>query len=249
MTLLIRIFILFFSCSLLGFAADLEIKIDQKPVKLPYWPAINPHYGGIVVVNGGEPAQWSECLTHLAELLAKNGWSTVLLNSNPEITILWPKQVPGVIRALRKNKNKRIVYIHYGPQLNTTLDYFSKPQGKGINGLVLLSAADDKPSTVNPASLRFPIYDVDGQFDYDDVERQFSERSAVFESSSYLSFEVPGADHEYTYAKELLVSFLTGWMLKIPESTVSAPPIDPKSLAQSYIVPIYAFESRLVAIK
>jgi hypothetical protein len=248
MNLFIAMLISFLSCWTMGFCAELEIKIDQKSIKVPYWVASGEPYGGVVLVNGGDPAQWSDTLTHIAELLSKNGWSTVLLNSNPEISVPWLKQVPEAISAVRKDKNKRIVLIHYGEQLNMTLDYFSKPQGKGINGLILLSATDDKPTTVKPTSFRFPIFDIDGQFDYDEVKRQLSERSTVFKSPNYLSLEIPGADHEYSYAADILVSFMSGWMLKIPESTVSAPPINPKSLVQSYLVPIYLPESHLVAI-
>lgn len=249
MKLFIRIFIVALSCYYsTGFADELEIKVEQKPIKLPYWPAGDPHYGGVIIVSGGASAQWSPSLVHLSELLAKNGWSTLLLNTNPEVTSPWLKQVPEAISALRKDKNKRIVLIHYGAQVNMTLDYFSKPQGKGINGLVLLSATDDKPSTVKPSSFKFPIYDIDGQFDYDDVQQQLDNRSKVFKSDTYSTLEIPGADHEYNYATELLVSFLSGWMLKIPESTVFAPPINPQSLVQSYLVPIYFPESQLVAI-
>ncbi len=241
---LISIFLLFLSFHSSLFAEDLEIKVNQKSIKLPYWPAKNSNSGGVIVLRGGLPVQWSESLAHLSQLLDKNGWSTVLLNCNPESDVPWLTQLPEVISALRQNKNKRIVLLHYGEQLNMTLDYFSKPQGKTINGLVLLSAYDDKDSAVKPESLRFPLFDVDGQFDYDNVQDQVAARAKTFKSPTYVSMEIPGADHEYNYAQELLVSFLTGWMLKIPESTVSAPPINSKS--QSYIEPIYSLESHLI---
>lgn len=244
----IRIIILLFIGQLMVYAADLELKVEQQAIKLPYWAAEKPHYGGVLIVNGGASAQWSESLTHLAQLLANNGWSTVLLNCTPEIKISWIKQVPEAISALRKEKNKRIVLIHYGEELNTTLDYFSKPQGKGINGLVLLSAKDDKAIAAETEKFRFPIFDIAGQFDYEAVLNQFAERKKGFESTTYLSLKLPGADHQYNYAQELLISFLTGWMLKIPEPTVAAPPINPKSLVHSFIPPINSFASQLVAI-
>lgn len=248
MMLFLRILTFFLFCSALGFAADLEIKVDQKSIKLPYWPNSKLQYGGVIIINGTTPTQWSDALSHLAELLAQNGWSTVLLNVNPEVKVPWIKQVPEAIGALRKDKNKRIVLIHYGQQLNITLDYFSKPQAKGINGLVLLSATDDKPITAKPSSFRFPLFDIDGQFDYEDVQSQMKARSTTFESATYLSLEIPGANNQYDYTQELLVSFLTGWMLKIPESSVAAPPLNTKTATQSYIAPIYILESQLIAI-
>jgi len=243
----ISILFLFLSLFNASFAEDLEIKVNQKSIKLPYWPAQKLNYGGVIVVRGGDPVQWSESLAHLSQLLAQNGWSTVLLNCNPEIDVPWLSQLPEAISILRQNKNKRIVLIHYGEQLNMTLDYFSKPQGKTINGLVLLSAQDDKESTVKPETLRFPIFNIEGQFDYENVKDQFTARNKALLSPTYSAREIPGADHDYTYTQELLVSFLTGWMLRIPESTVSAPPINSKA-RQSYIEPIYSQDSHLVAI-
>jgi hypothetical protein len=222
-----------------NYAEHMDIKVNQQSIQLPYWLAQDPHYGGVILVRGGEPAQWSESLTQLALLLAKNGWSTVLLNSSPETTIPWIALLPEVMSTLRQSKNKRIVLIHYGEQLNVTLDYFSKPQGKSVNGLVLLSAYDDNVTAAKSASLRFPIFDVAGQFDYDNVTGQRDERAELFQSATYAAMQIPGADHDYNYAKELLVSFLSGWMLKIPESTVSAPPIKVKpAVRQSYIEPL-----------
>ena len=246
---LISFVLLFFTLSPFSFAEDLEIKVSQKSIKLPYWPASDElNNGGVIIVRGGDPVQWSESLAHLSELLAKNGWSTALLNCNPDTGVPWLTQLPEVISTLRQKKNKRIVMIHYGEQLNVTLDYFSKPQGKTINGLILLSAYDEKDSTVKLETLRFPIFDIEGQFDYENVKASFAERGTTFKSATYSAMKVPGADHDYNYAEELLVSFLTGWMLKIPESTVSAPPINAKLLVQSYIEPIYPSDSRLVAI-
>jgi hypothetical protein len=243
--LLIILLILSFNCT--SFAEDMEIKVNKQSIKLPYWPAQEPHYGGVIFVRGGEPAQWSELLNNLSLLLARNGWSTVLLNANPENSVSWLTLLPEVISTLRQNKNKRIVLVHHGEQLNATLDYFTKPQGKTVNGVVLLSAYDNKVSTVKPDSLRFPILDIAGQFDYENVTNQQEKRAAVFKSPTYMTIQIPGADHDYNYATELLISFVTGWMLKIPESTVSSPPIKAKSLVQqSYIEPLAT--SRLVAI-
>lgn len=242
---LLIILILSFTC--ICFAEDMDIKVNQQSIKVPYWSAQEPHYGAIILVRGGEPAQWSELLNSLALLLARNGWSTVLLNANPENSVSWLTLLPEVISTLRQNKNKRIVLAHYGEQLNVTLDYFTKPQGKTVNGLVLLSAYDNDVSTVKPDSLRFPILDIAGQFDYENVTMQQEARAAAFKSPTYMTIQIPGAAHDYNYAKELLISFVIGWMLKIPESTVSAPPINIKSLVhQSYIEPIAT--NQLVAV-
>lgn len=245
---LITFLLLSFSLFNPSYADELEIKVNQKSVKLPYWPSTQKiSYGAVIIVRGGDPVQWSEPMANLAQLLAQNGWSTVLLNSSPEISEPWLSEVPEAISALRQNQNKRIVLIHYGSQLNMTLDYFSKPQGKTINALVLLSAYDDKESTVKPESLRFPIFDIKGQFDYDTVQEQFTVRNKQLKSPTYSQMQVPGADGEYNYALDFLVSYLNGWMMRIPESTVSAPPINPKTL-ESYLEPIYSMESYLASI-
>jgi hypothetical protein len=232
-----------------SFAADLEIKVNQKPVKLPYWSATPPNKGGVIIIRGGEPGEVSEALNHLANLLANNGWSTVILNGNAKSTDPWLAQLPEAISALRQDKNKRIVVIHYGEQLNMTLDYFSKPQGKGINGLILLSAYDVEDTKVKPESIHLPIFDVVGQFDYDDVLSQEDARAKLFRSPTYLSMEFPGANHDYNYGQDSLVSFLSGWMINIPDTEVSEPPIKPKPVAQFYIEPVYSLDSYLVAVK
>lgn len=231
-----------------SFSADLEIKVNQKPIKLPYWPAHDPIHGGVIIVRGGMPVQWSDFLANFAKLLADNGWSTVLLNCSPEVTEPWINQLPEAISTLRQEKNKRIVLIHYNEELNTTLDYFSKPQGKMINGLILLSAFDLKSTTIAASALRFPVFDVVGQFDYDNVESQIAERKEQFKSPTYRFKEIPGADHEYAYAGELLASFLNGWMLRLPETTTALPPIKSTSAVEFYIEPIYSLNSELVAI-
>ena len=244
-----RIFIGFICIISSSIAADLEIKVNQKSIKLPYWSAKDPSNGGVIIVKGSDPAQWSDFLAHLAQLLATNGWSTALLNCTTENSdVPWLTQLPEAISAMRQAKSKRIILIHYGEQLNKSLDYFSKPQGKMINGLVLLSAFDETPSMVKPSSLRFSILDIVGQFDYDLVLSEVDERKKLFNSPTYLFLEIPGADHEYDYAQDLLVSFLSGWMLKIPELNTAAPPISTKTTAEFYIEPIYSLGTNLVVI-
>jgi hypothetical protein len=223
-----------------GFTQDLEIKVNNESIKLPYWSASHQHEGGVILVRGGEPVQWSDALAHLAGLLSDSGWSTVLLNCTLDDKSSWIDQLPETITALRNDKNKRIFLIHYGEQLNSTLDYLGKQKGKTINGLVLLSAYDEKESTVKLSSFRFPVFDIDGQFDYDEVKSQAKARQKSENSPNYLVLELPGADHDYNYSEPLLRSFLIGWMLKTPETAFVAPPSqDNNSLVHSYIEPVY----------
>lgn len=240
--------VLFTCCS--SFAAELEIKVEQKPIKLPYWPATEPSHGALVFVRGGQQPQWSESLASLAQLLAKSGWSVLMLNASPEISVPWIKQLPEAITVLRQAKNKRIVMVHYGEELNQTLDYFSKPQGKTINGMVFLSAYDDKESTVTPDNLSIQIFDIVSQFDYDAALKAASDRKASFQQGMYLFMELPGAYHDYTYNQNLLVSFLSGWMLKLPETVTNAPPMGPNGepLVEFYIEPVYSLSSYFLAI-
>ena len=105
----ISVFLLLFSLFSSSLADDLEIKVNKKSFKLPYWPAQQLNFGAVIVLRGGLPVQWSEPLSHLSDLLAQNGWSAVLLNCNPEIDLPWLSQLPEVITSLRQEKNKRIV--------------------------------------------------------------------------------------------------------------------------------------------
>lgn len=211
----------------------LDIKINQTPVSLPYWSARNAQYGGVIIVRGGDDAHWPMLLPHFAKQLANNGWSVVLLNCNKDISVPWIKQLPETISALRQNHNKRIVLIHYGEQLNQSLEYFSKPQAKLINGLVMLSAYDEQSHLDKPSRLRFPLFDIAGQFDYDEVLSQMGLRGKEFKQRNYLAIEMPGAHHDYEYSQKLLVAFIHGWMTKLPKFEPQKLPI-----LASYIEPL-----------
>lgn len=249
---LLSIFLIFAICIPVSFAADLEIKVSQKSIKLPYWPAKDPSDGGVIIVQGAEHPEWSDFLADFASLLARGGWSTVLLNcSSSDGSTPWAAQLPEAIGQLRQAKNKRIVLIHYGLQLNTSLDYFSKPQAKMINGLVLLSAYDEKAIATTPYNVRFPILDVIGQFDYEQAKNQSVNRQSQVSGTGYLLVTIPGADHEYNYAQQLSVAFISGWMDKLPEEVTESAPIKPSPpsvRADFYIEPIYSLDSQLVAV-
>ncbi len=245
---MIRIFILLLALVTTTWADELEIKVNQAPVKLPYWPAIEPHYGAVIIVRGGLPAQWSESLASLAPKLAANGWSTVLLNCLADSSTDWVTQLPEAIGTLRQNKNNRIVVVHYGEQMNVTLDYFSKPQAKMINGLVLLSAYDMEKALDKPPNLRFPLLDIVGQFDYEMVENQYQSREKLLKSSTYTNLKLPGASHDFDYNQAMLAAFMSGWMLRLQENATAAPPVAPGKGPRSYLEPIYPL-SQLVAIK
>lgn len=211
---------------------------------MPYWSAIKKHYGAVILVKGGSQTYWSQFLAHIAEQLAVSGWSVVLLNCISDTNVPWIKQLPEVINVLRQHKNKRITLIHYGDQLSQTLEYFSKPQAKMINGLVMVSAYDDEEHSLNnPPKFRFPLFDVAGQFDYDDVLTQMEQRQIEFKKNNYRAVEMPGAHHDYQYSQELLLSFVHGWMAKLPEFEPHPPPI-----FVSFIEPFYSPDSHIVAI-
>jgi len=243
MNYITRIVLSFFLMSSNVMADVLEIKVNQDSISLPYWPASNAQYGAVLIVRGGtDIVQWPVLLTHFAEQLSYNGWSVVLLNCNQDNTIPWIKLVPETISTLRGNKNKRIVLLHYGDQLNQSLEYFSKPQSKMINGLVMVSAYDDQANTDTPPKLRFPLFDIAGQFDYDDVLSQMHLREKEFKHN-YLAVEMPGAHHDYQYSQKMLLAFIHGWMTKLPEVEPQKPPI-----LVSYIEPVYSSASTIAQI-
>lgn len=226
-------------------AGQLGIKVNKVSIALPYWEAKKTQYGAVVIVKGGEQPQWSPLLAHFAKQLSQYGWSVVLLNCNKNVTIPWISQLPPAIGALRKAKNNRIILLHYGDQLTQSLDYFSKPQAKGINGMILLSAFDDQKN-INPqtSSFRFPLFDIVGQFDYDWIVDQMLERGTQYKRPNYLALEVPGAQHDYEYSRDILLSFVHGWMIKLPESKPESAPI-----LVSYIEPVSLLESRIISIR
>lgn len=223
----------------LACAEKLTIKMGAKTVSLPFWPAAEkqPNYGAVLLVYGGQP-QWSELLAHIAARLGRIGWSVVLLNSDGRNKESWVVQMPEVISTLRKNKNYRIVLIHYGEQLQQTIDYFTKPQAKMITGLIMLSAYNEAQEQTIP-NVRFPLFDIVGQFDYDVVVHQASNRKQAQQQRPYVQVEIPGASHDYEYSKGLLVSFVHGWMAKLPEAKPSPRPI-------SYLVPVFSSQHRVV---
>lgn len=240
MGLITRILLVFFLIISSVLAANIEIKVKQARISLPYWPAQEDRYGAVLIVRGGEQPQWSMLLAHFAEQLAQYGWSVVLLNCTKDGSIPWVEQVPKVISNLRQDNNKRIILVHYGDQLNQSLEYFSKPQSKMVNGLVMLSAYDGKNTLDKPPRLRFPLFDIAGQFDFDQVLNQMTLRGKEFKQHNYLSLEMPGAHHDYEYSQKLLLAFVHGWMSKLPEVEIQSPPIlvsyiEPISFLPSYI--------------
>ncbi|CAM2855988.1 alpha/beta hydrolase [Legionella worsleiensis] len=236
------LFFLFFISTSLS-ADQLEITVDQKKLQLPFWPAQTQRYGAVLIVRGGEQPHWSDMLAQCANKLATNGWSVVLLNCNPAQGIPWINQLPEVIGSLRKEKNKRIILIHYGDQLNQSLEYFSKPQSKMINALVMISAYGDIDIKDKGSEFRFPIFDVVGQFDYDTVLAAMDKRKKQFKEKSYLAMQMPGADHDYDYSEDLLISFVHGWMTKVPETKTQ-----PRAVLDSYIHSVSLLQSKLVSI-
>jgi hypothetical protein len=243
MTQIIRTFFIFLLVISCVQADKLNITVDQSTISLPYWQAKKIHYGAVIIVRGGQQPEWSQLLADFAKQLARTGWSSVLLNCDKGTTLPWIDQIPEVISTLRQNKNRRIILIHYGEQLNQSLDYFSKPQSKMINGLVMLSAYDLDNKSDSSVKLRFPLFDIAGQFDYDMVLSQMQYRGKEFKDRNYMAVEMPGAQHDYEYSKKLLVAYIHGWMAKLPEFVPQ-----PRPIQASYIPPVYASDSQIAVL-
>ncbi len=239
-----RTVLIFFFVFSAAFAENLQIKVDGKSVDLPYWPAEKEKYGAVLLVNGGAQAQSTLLLDNLANELAQNGWQVVLLNNYNKVSVPWIKQFPEVITSLRNKKSMRIVVVHYGEQLKQTFDYLGKPSVPEIEGLVLLSAYDIPPSTNKKPELNMPVFDIVGQFDYDMTKQEMAARKKELgqHKNKYLAIEIPGAHHDYEYSRQLLFSFIHGWMVKLPKLRPKSPP-----MMYSYLPPISAFFKNEVA--
>lgn len=225
MKLITRIIFVYFLVLSCVSAERLNIKVGDTAISLPYWQAKTPNYGAVLIVRGGEQPQWSVLLAKFAKQLAHYGWSVVLLNCTQDNSVPWIEQLPKAISTLRQDKNSRIVLVHYGDQLNQSLEYFSKPQSKMVNGLVMISAYDDQSVLAPLPKLRFPLFDIAGQFDFDRVLRQMNQREKEFKQQHYVSLEMPGARHDYEYSQKLLLSFVHGWMSKLPANVIESSPI------------------------
>lgn len=225
MSYIIRIFLVFFfTCSTL-YAEPLELKFNGKKIELPYWSATKQPHGAVILIHGGQQAKWSMLLANLAQEFSKNGWSSVLLNCNQDNPEPWIKEFPEVISVLRQQNLKRIIVLHYGDQVKQTMDSFNKVTNSGVQGIILLSAYNlDKAVLANP-ELSMPLFDIAAQFDYELILEQLNNREKAFAQKKYLAMRVPGAHHDYEYSKDLLLSFMHGWMLRLAEFKPEPPPV------------------------
>ena len=137
-------------------------------------------HGGILIVGSGAPWDHSELLPKLGEHFARLGWSVALLDASQQIDKpTWVESLPEILSTLRQKNNKRTILLYYGSQMHLILEYFSKPQSKQVNGLILLSAFDQleaKDSILLLQKLPFPVLDVVGQFDYGTILEQAAVR-------------------------------------------------------------------------
>lgn len=220
----IKIFFLLFCYAALC-QADLSIKVGANQLNLPYWPADKHKNGAVIIVNGAKTPSWSPVLANLAEELSKLGWSTVLVNCQEGEGGDWAKEVPEVMSTLRQQDHNRLILIHYGNHLDSSLGYFAKPQSKRVNGLVMLSAYSQSKKPAYPR-LAFPLLDVVAQFDYQPIVTQYQLRKSGYAVDSvYQGLRIPGASHGYPYQIQYLADYLHGWMLKLKKNEVAPPPI------------------------
>lgn len=222
---------LLLSLTSIASAESLEIKVNKSLITLPYYPTHKriPN-GAVILVQSEKKGSTIQFLNGVIKQLSDYGWSVAVLDITSDAEITWTRQLPELISMLRQQDNKRIVLLHYGDRLKDTLGYFLKPQAKQVNGLVLLSAYDERMTDQYKVKLRFPVYDVAGQFDYEHVLQQMSLRSEDCIKSNYRAMRMPGANHDYEYNNQLLLSYIHGWMNRLPETH----PVEP-ILLYSYI--------------
>ena len=232
MKIIIRTVVVFIMMTLgsWGFAEQLEIHVDSKPIQLPYWPSLKKNtHGALLFVYSGE-TQASSLLEFLAKQLAFRGWSVVLLQQNESLSKVWQE----VLVSLRKQQLKRVVALHYGEQLYQTLALLNTPNKKPVEGFIFLSAYDGGKVPFPKIKLELPVFDLLGQFDYEPVKTQAEQRLRLFSQNRYLVKQIPGASHDYTHSKDLLLSFMQGWMLLLPEFKPASPP----AVLISYLEPV-----------
>ncbi|KTD16585.1 hypothetical protein [Legionella jordanis] len=209
-------------------AASLDILAKQQKIAVPYMVFKGKRQrGAVVIVNSEEKTQGSEFIDELGENLTTLGWSVAVLKSSLQIqTVSWIEQLVATLSALQKN-NDRVIVIHYGSKLQNAVDYFSKPQSKQPNGMILLSAFDEQRTTdaefIN--KIPFPLFDITGQWDYNPVLDQAVHRKKHCKKIAYLARQLPGAGHDYAYNREILIANIHGWMKKLELNTREKPPI------------------------
>ncbi|WP_133141188.1 alpha/beta hydrolase [Legionella spiritensis] len=208
----------------------LDIEVNQQKLALPYRAAVGDAKGAVLIIHGSQPIYGQSFVNRLSDKLAMLGWSTLLIqtyqiNDKAKLTDI----IPSSLTALRLKDNNRLVVIHYGDQLQVSLDYFVQPQSKQANGMILLSAydrTDAKKQADLLKKLRFPAFDIVGQFDYGRVLRQAKKRhDANSENSKYQFLMLPGARHQYTYTSAMLAAYVNGWMEKLSRNIRASPPI------------------------
>ncbi|CEK11367.1 type 1 periplasmic-binding domain-containing protein [Legionella hackeliae] len=211
-------------------AASLDILVNQQKIALPYLLYKGKKQrGAVVIINGDESDEGSELVDNLSKELVKHGWSVALLNTSLQInTVPWIEQLPEALSSLRKKDNKRMIVVHYGSQLESSVSYFTKLQSKRVNGMIFISAFD-YPENKNIVDLikkiPFPLFDITGQFDYIPVLEQASIRQATIRNGKYRYRQLPGACHDYAYNKKILVANMNGWMKKLKTISPVQPPI------------------------
>jgi hypothetical protein len=198
-------------------AADLRIQSKGQSLTIPYWPAETAQpLGGVIVLHCGHD-QDDLFIQVIAQQLAQLNWSIASLACDQHEQ-LWSWQIPATLSALRQQRLHRLVLVYYGDQLHEPFQYFTQAQAKQISGLILLSAWQDQGKNLVLKSLRFPVMDVVGQFDYPAIMAQFQQRQAYFKQHrvKYTPMKIPGANHQFQYTRQMLVGYLHGWMSKLP---------------------------------
>ncbi|WP_237762213.1 alpha/beta hydrolase [Legionella santicrucis] len=208
-----------------AFTNMLEINIDGKPFQVPCWFSQKKQIGAVLLINGGSHTQSPALLDYLAHRLAENGWMATLLQDDKSNSIPWMKQLPEVIMTLRQQKFMKIIVLHYGEQLQQTLDYFDKPQALKIEGLILLSAYPIQQPINKKPKINMPIFDIIGQFDHGLVKQELAIRQKTFGNNKkkYLAIEIPETEQDYKYSRQLLFTLIHGWMMKLPEFQPTPP--------------------------
>lgn len=221
----IRIMLLWCCIASAAYTNMLEINVDGKHIHVPCWFSQKKKLGAVLLVAGGSDVRSSTVLDDLVHRLAENGWMVTLLQDDKNNAIPWIKQLPSAIVTLRQKKFMKIVVLHYGDQLQQTLDYFGKPQVPKIEGLILLSAYHTQLTINKKPEINVPIFDIIGQFDHGLVKQELAIRQKMFGNNKkkYLAIEIPEIEPDYKYTRQLLFTFINGWMMKLPEFQEASP--------------------------
>lgn len=184
--------------------------------------------GGVLLAYPSHDNQNKLFIEKLAARLSQSGWSVLMQPLVFSEASNWEDTLAKQLAVIRRKSNSRVIFIGYTTPWEPLKRYFRKPQAKQVSGLVLLSAANgdsvpvSKRSDEDPegrVNVRFPVFDIVAQFDYQPVLEAWKIRKKEF-NRNYQRLQVPGVRHGYLYHEQMLQEVLNDWMAGLAKPKV-----------------------------